>query len=93
MLQGVFITLATRLTDGFSANIRLHSFARSGVSAGGRPGGLPSALARSWQAFMRSLVESESDARRFLGGREVIGALRVRCIGCWMCPSGRITAG
>ena len=58
--------LDTRLTDGFSANIRLHSFTRSGVSAGGRPCGLPSALARSWQAFMPSLPESESDARRLL---------------------------
>ena len=47
VLHETFMILATRLTDGFSANIRLHSFTWSGESAGGRPGGRPSALARS----------------------------------------------
>ena len=58
VLHETFIIRATRLTDEFSANIRLHSFTWSGVSAGGRPGGLPSALARSWPTLIHSLVES-----------------------------------
>ena len=33
VLHEIFMILATRLTDGFSANIRLHSFAPGRVKA------------------------------------------------------------
>ena len=49
---------ATRRIDGVSAYIRRHSYTCSGVRAGGRPGLLPSAMARSRPALIRSLVDS-----------------------------------
>ena len=63
VLHDIFNIPATRFTVGVSANIRLHSFTWSGVSAGD----LPSALARSRPAFIHSLVESESDGQRLPG--------------------------
>ena len=52
------MTRATLRIDGVSAYIRRHSCTCSGVRAGGHQCLLPSALARSKPAFIRSLVDS-----------------------------------